>query len=121
MAGLAGMADSCGKFGKLMDLGNKLMLGYQAQCGAWKGLCALACGDAVKSIEAAKVDLKTMCQNFSTQAKAAAARWRAKIPAGEEAARWYDKGGIDVPKSCESYSATFLDPELSLMGDYRPV
>lgn len=53
-AGANGMMDACSKFGKVMDLTNKALTAYQAQCAAWKGFCSSSCKGAVTDVESIK-------------------------------------------------------------------
>jgi hypothetical protein len=124
MAGVSGFTDSCSKFSKLMNLGNTALGLYQAQCGLWKGMCSSSCSTAVKGVTDAKANLKKLSATYVAESKRVAAKWRAVQPpgTGEEAAKWYDKAAIDMPKYIDQYEKTLLDRELVAGGaDYKPV
>ncbi|MGZ3747701.1 MAG: hypothetical protein ACXWRE_10025 [Pseudobdellovibrionaceae bacterium] len=68
MAGVSGMADACGKFGKLMDAGNKALTAYQAVCSSARGACLSSCDDAVKNVQDAKKNLEAVFKNGTAYA-----------------------------------------------------
>lgn len=116
MAGLTGVADSCEKFGKLMNLGNTTLGVYQAQCATWKGMCASACRTAKSAVVSARTNSEALKKNFEIQARKALDE--ARSPA--DIAR-LEAGIKEFPSEVDVFVQTYLEPELNLSGDYRPV
>lgn len=116
MAGLAGVADSCERFGKLMNLGNTTLGIYQAQCATWKGMCASACRNAKSAVVSARTNSEALKKNFEVRARQALDE--ARSPA--DIAR-LEAGIKEFPLQVEDFIQTHLDPELNLSGDYKPV
>lgn len=119
MAGVSGMADACGKFGQVMDAGNKALTAYQALCSSWRGMCLSSCGGAVQNIQDAQKNLDILVKKATAYANNKIATLRAanpgdpKIPGYESVIKNYQTQKEKLEPS--------LQKELEKKGDYMSV
>jgi hypothetical protein len=120
MAGVSGMADACGKFGDLMDAGNKALTSYQALCSSWRGYCLSSCGEAVKNVQDAQKNLNLLYSKGTAYAETKKAEALAKMPPDAAKAAGYEKVIANYKVQKQKLEEA-LGKELEKKGDYMSI